>query len=313
MKQIKMYYKWVGLLLLTVLLNACVGEDVRQDSVRAIEITTTRTALLIGQNANLTASLKNPFGDSFSGDVSWVSSTPAVATIDASGILTAVSIGQTRVTATAEGVTSNELLITVVSDANSVATIVITAPSTTNVGVGSTLQLTASARDVNGNALNVSDFTWTSSSTSIATVDQNGLVTGVADGVVTITASANNIDSQAYELTIGSGGSSQASRTAQFAGSNGYRVSGDASLAAAGNGIKLSLGSNFSSQSGPGLYLYLSNSSSSVSGGVELGKLRKNSGSDEYTVDGVALDQYKFVIVYCKPFGAAFGFAEFGQ
>ena len=313
MRQIKMYYQWVGLLVLAVSLNACIGEDVQQDSIRAIEISTTRTALLIGQNANLTASLKNPFGDSFSGDVSWVSAAPAVATIDANGVLTAVSIGQTTITATTEGITSNELLITVVSDANSVATIVITAPSTTNVGVGSTLQLTASAKDVNNNALNVSNFSWTSNNTAVATVDQNGLVTGVTDGVATITASANNVASQAYEITIGTGGASQASRTAQFSGANNYRVSGNASLAAAGSGVKLSLESNFSSQSGPGLYLYLSNSATSVSGGIEIGKLRKTSGSDEYTIDGVSLDQYKFVIVYCKPFGAAFGFGEFAQ
>jgi len=313
MRQIKMYYQWVWLLVLAVSLNACIGEDVQQDSIRAIEISTTRTALLIGQNANLTANLTNPFGDSFSGDVSWVSSAPAVATIDANGALTAASVGQTSVTATSEGVTSNELLITVVSDGNSVATIVIAAPSTSNVDVGSTLQLTASAKNVNGNNLSVSDFNWVSNNTSVATVDQNGLVTGVSDGTVTITASANNVNSQAYELTIGTGGASQASRIAQFQGANNYRVSGNASLSASGNGIKLSLESNFSSQSGPGLYLYLSNNATSISGGVELGKLRKSTGSDEYTFDGVSLDQYKFVIVYCKPFRAAFGFGEFGQ
>ena len=189
--------------------------------------------------------------------------------------------------------------------------IVISTPSSTSVGVGATLQLTASARDINGNVLNVSDFTWTSSDGSVATVDATGLVTGVTDGAITITATANNVSSQAYALTIGNGGSSQASRTASFSGTRGYTVSGNATLEATSSGIKLSLGSDFSTQSGPGLYLYLSNNSDGVSGGVELGKLRKNSGSDEYTIDGVSLDQYNYVIVYCKPFGAPFGFGEF--
>lgn len=313
MKQIKTHLQWVWLLALTILLNACIGEDVKQDSTSAIEIASTRTALLVGQNANFTASLKNPFGDSFSGDVSWVSSAPAVATIDANGILTAVSVGQTSIKATQGDISSNELLLTVVSDVNSVATITLTTPSSSNVAIGSTLQLTASATDVNGNALNVTSFNWTSNNTSVATVDQNGLVTGVADGLVTITASTNNVNSQAYQLTIGNGGSSQASRKGQFGGANGYSVSGEATLEAAGNGVKLVLGSNFSSQNGPGLYVYLSNSASSVSGGVELGKLRKNSGTDEYTIDNVSLDQYNFVLIYCKPFGATFGAAEFNQ
>ena len=116
MKQIKTHLQWVWLLTLTILLNACIGEDVKQDSTSSIEITSTRTALLVGQNANFTASLKNPFGDSFSGEVSWVSSAPAVATIDANGILTAVSVGQTSIKATQGDITSNELLITVAND-----------------------------------------------------------------------------------------------------------------------------------------------------------------------------------------------------
>ena len=66
------------------------------------------------------------------------------------------------------------------------------APSSTSVNVGHTAQFTATAKDAGGNPTSTT-FTWTSSSTAIATVDATGLATGVvAGGPVTITATSAN-------------------------------------------------------------------------------------------------------------------------
>lgn len=86
-----------------------------------------------------------------------------------------------------------------------VETITVTAPGNVNsVDVGETLQLSASVtpEDAENKAV-----IWTSSDEETATVDENGLVTGVADGVVTIYAAAAD-DSGAVgeiELTVGNG------------------------------------------------------------------------------------------------------------
>ena len=69
-----------------------------------------------------------------------------------------------------------------------VATVTV-APPAAQVEVGLTTQLSASAQDSKGNALS-NPATWSSSATTIATVSSAGLVTGVASGVATITASA---------------------------------------------------------------------------------------------------------------------------
>ena len=68
-----------------------------------------------------------------------------------------------------------------------VASVVVTA-SSSDVIVGQTAQLTATARDASGNALANRTVTWSTSSTPIATVSTAGLVTGVAVGQATITA-----------------------------------------------------------------------------------------------------------------------------
>jgi plastocyanin len=71
-----------------------------------------------------------------------------------------------------------------------VFTSVAVSPSTPSINVGATAQLTASALDQNGSAITgLPAATWTSSNTSVATVNAGGLVTGVTAGPATITAS----------------------------------------------------------------------------------------------------------------------------
>ncbi len=71
-----------------------------------------------------------------------------------------------------------------------VFTSVAVSPSTPSISVGATVQLAAQARDQNGSAMSGAPAaTWISGSNGIATVSSGGLVTGVAAGQATITAS----------------------------------------------------------------------------------------------------------------------------
>jgi uncharacterized protein YjdB len=65
------------------------------------------------------------------------------------------------------------------------------APTSGTILVGSTIQFSATLRDAGGNILTGRTVTWQSANTAVATVNGNGLVTGVtAGGPVTITASS---------------------------------------------------------------------------------------------------------------------------
>jgi uncharacterized protein YjdB len=68
-----------------------------------------------------------------------------------------------------------------------VATVTVT-PNPATVPVDSTLQLTAAVEDADGNQLSGRAVAWSSNAVAQATVDANGLVTGVTEGAVTITA-----------------------------------------------------------------------------------------------------------------------------
>lgn len=63
-------------------------------------------------------------------------------------------------------------------------------PDTTLLGIGRTLQFRAFALDATGAAITGIEFSWSSSDAGLATVDDAGLASGLADGAVEITAAA---------------------------------------------------------------------------------------------------------------------------
>jgi len=67
---------------------------------------------------------------------------------------------------------------------------VIITPTASAVQAGQTVALTATTRDANGNTLVDRAVAWVVDDDSIATVDSNGVVTGVGPGVATVTASS---------------------------------------------------------------------------------------------------------------------------
>lgn len=72
-----------------------------------------------------------------------------------------------------------------------IASVVVTPTADTLEYVGDTVQLTASAADANGQAISASTFTWSSSDSTVATVNASGLVAAVSRGSAVVTATVN--------------------------------------------------------------------------------------------------------------------------
>jgi uncharacterized protein YjdB len=168
--------------------------------VAAVAITPPSATIQVGATVQLTASLTDANGNPLTGRaITWSTSDATVATVNASGLVTGVAAGgPVTITATSEG-KSSTTSITVIPIP--VATVAVTPPSAT-VPVGTTLQLSATTKDANGNTLTGRTVAWTTSNAGIASVDVNGLVTGrAAGGPVTITATSEG-KSGASQITV---------------------------------------------------------------------------------------------------------------
>lgn len=76
-------------------------------------------------------------------------------------------------------------------------------PSSAVVNEGDTFQLTATVYDQNGGVIPGAVVGWSSDDTGVATVDSSGLVTGVAHGSCTITATSGPLSDTCTISTLG--------------------------------------------------------------------------------------------------------------
>lgn len=141
--------------------------------------------LVVGGTARLEAVTKDAQGNALENrTITWNSTVTTVATIDATGRVTAVGAGNTVITATSEGKSAQgNLTVSLVP----VAAVAVT-PANLAVGVGRQKPLAAAAADEHGGPLPGRPVTWSSVDPSIATVDDQGMVTGVAAGTTKINA-----------------------------------------------------------------------------------------------------------------------------
>src|SRR6185437_1360481 len=191
-------------------------------SVASVTVSPATASVVAGQTVQLTATPKDANGTALTGRVvTWSSSNTAVASVNASGLVTGGAAGSATITATSEGKTGTAA-ITVTSVP--VASVTVT-PASASVAAGQTVQLTATPKDANGNPLTGRVVTWSSSNTSVATVNGSGLVSGVVAGTATITATSEG-QSGTSAITVtgaapGCATSTTAFQNSAFASQNG--------------------------------------------------------------------------------------------
>ncbi len=121
------------------------------------------------------------------GELTWKTGDAAIATVDENGVVTPVKEGHTSLLVLAPDGTRGKAMITVWSGPKE-----LTLTADGEVAVGGTVTLTAA--DETGAAVDATTLAWSSSDETVATVDENGVVTVVAAGEAVITAET------AYEI-----------------------------------------------------------------------------------------------------------------
>ena len=159
--------------------------DFIQVAVDAVELDLHELSLTTGDTATLTATV-TPAGAS---SVTWSSSNTAVATVDDSGVVTATGAGDAVITATTVyGQKTDECAVTV---APKITKGLVITPNPATIKVGQTQEFSAAfvtlADGVQTASEDATDVTWSSSNTSVASME-NGTASGLTSGTVTITA-----------------------------------------------------------------------------------------------------------------------------
>ena len=155
--------------------------------VASVVMSPATASLTVGQTVQLGATPRDANGNALTGRVvTWASSAPAVASVNGSGLVTAVAAGTATITATSEGQSGSATITVTIVPVASVAV----SPATASLTVGQTVQLTATPKDASGTPLSGRVVTWVSSAPGVATVSGSGLVTAVTAGTATITATS---------------------------------------------------------------------------------------------------------------------------
>ncbi len=174
---------------------------VTQVPVVTVDVTPGAVAMVPGDTATLTATPRDAAGNALVGrTIVWTSANATIATVNGSGLVTAVGAGTVNITALVDGI--NNFSVITVTAAPAVTDSVEITPTSPVVQPGDSVQLTATARDAAGNVLGGKTVTWTSLAPATATVSNTGLVTGVADGSAGIVATIESVADTATVLVL---------------------------------------------------------------------------------------------------------------
>ena len=165
-----------------------------------VVMTPDTVTLAIGDTGSIHAQPVNASGAHVNGQtLFWSTSDPTIATVSQTGLVTAVAVGAVNIDASTGGVSpSHPARVFVVSTPVSK---VIVAPPAVTLRIGDALQFTDTTKDASGHVLTGRTVVWSSSDTTIAPIDQAGLVLAKKLGTATITATSGKA-SGAASVTV---------------------------------------------------------------------------------------------------------------
>lgn len=166
-----------------------------QEIIDSITLQDNAISLAAGTNYTLTPTFTPAAATK---DMVWTSSDTSVATVDNNGVISALKVGTCKIT----GTSSIDSTKAVSCDVNVVGVPVQSVTldkDNANIDMGSTITISPTITPDNS-----SDKTilWSSDNTSVASVDANGLVTGLKPGTAKITATSNSDSSKKASCTV---------------------------------------------------------------------------------------------------------------
>ena len=178
-------------------LRSAASVDVIEPSHLSVEVSPVAATVAVGDTIILTATVRDGAGPILGTSPVWTSSAPELATVETDttrtggyyGMVKGLSAGSVTITATS-GAVRGSAAVTV--GPTLPVTSVTVVPDSTTIVVQGTVRLTATLRDATGRAIG-GPITWVSQNPAVATVDANGLVTGVETGSAVVSATSGGV------------------------------------------------------------------------------------------------------------------------
>jgi hypothetical protein len=164
------------------------------------------------------------------------------------------------------------------------------------------------------------DIEWSSSNPTVAQISNTGLLTALAEGETTIgirvALESGVIVMEAQSVTVTFDPTEEEEpivKSGIIVTTSSYTLTGDFTISeiADSQNLDLDIADNYqASTSLPGLYLYLSNNPNSISGALELGPVQVFNGAHSYEINNIGINEYKYLLYWCKPFSVKVGHGE---
>jgi dipeptidyl aminopeptidase/acylaminoacyl peptidase len=178
---------WLTTVSFSLVVAACGGDGKSTDpgpepaaEVASVTVSPAADTVLVHATVQLAAVARDADGTAIPGaPITWTTSDETHATVSADGTVTAHAMGSVTVTATAQGKSASATL--------TLAPLIVIAPRLPSLFAGDTTLLVAKLTDATGAPLSGS-VTWTSENDGVATIAQDGVVSGHAPGTARLLA-----------------------------------------------------------------------------------------------------------------------------
>lgn len=157
---------------------------------------------------------------------------------------------------------------------------------------------------------------WFSSTPEVLSISTNdGLAQALQEGsaIISVKYNVGSLSLEAFmEVNVGAETvSNTTERMGTVASTSSYQLMGDFLLKEDGNGLILELSDNYAASTAlPGLFVYLSNNKNSIGNAFEIASVVTFSGAHTYTIPNIGINDYSYLLYFCKPFNVKVGDGE---
>ena len=179
------------------------------------------------------------------------------------------------------------------------------------LAIGENFQMEAIYLNGVGQTQNV-PITWSSSNPLIMSITSSGLAEGLQLGDVEVYAEHGSLI-DTIKVAVGNKTVIMpVEKSGTIATTSTYALEGNFTLKESGDDLILEFFGDYkASQALPQLVVYLSNNAASNGGGAyEIATVTVFSGAHSYTIPNVGINDYKYVLYFCKPFAVKVGHGE---